>query len=70
MWFDLELVLIRLGKEELNKCDELGVPLYLGPSKNWGGSTTIGGSARYDDQSQGTRLEIDVIVEKIISEII
>ena len=62
MWFDLEIALIKLAKAELNKCDELAIPLYLGPSKNWGGSSTIGGSARYDDQSQGTRLDIDFIV--------
>jgi len=67
MWFDLEFALIQLAKEELKACDEQKVSLYAGPSKNWGGSSTVGGSARYDDQSQGTRMEIDFIVEKIIS---
>ena len=39
------------------------------PSKNWGGSTTIGGSARYEDQAQGSYLDVDVVIATIIDTI-
>lgn len=65
MWVDLPAILAKLGKAELQACHDLGTSLYLGPTKNWGGSTTIGGSARYEDQSQGSRLALDEVIEII-----
>jgi hypothetical protein len=59
---DFALLFEKLADLESNLCNNLGVEQ---PTKNWGGSSTIGGSARYEDQKQGSRLNIDLIVEII-----
>lgn len=62
MWFNLPRLLEQLADLEKFYCVEGGLEE---PTKNWGGSTTIGGSARYADQSQGSYLPIELVLECI-----
>ena len=71
MWFDLPKLLAICGQMELEEVKNQSTKtaksatILAKPSKNWGGSSTIGGSARYADQSQGTRLSIESITKAI-----
>lgn len=56
---DFEDLFAKLAKLESDYCKTFEVEQ---PTKNWGGSSTIGGSARYENQSQGSRLNVHVIV--------
>ncbi len=76
MWFDLPKLLATCGQMELEEVKNKSTKTSKSatklakPSKNWGGSSTIGGSARYADQSQGTRLSIESIIKVIVDAIL
>jgi len=61
MLADIPTLLSKLARLEL-----LDIYSNSAPTKNWGGSSTIGGSAMYADQNQGSVLSIDNVVGTIL----
>ncbi len=59
---DFDKLFAKLADLETDFCKGCQV---VEPTKNWGGSSTIGGSARYEDQKQGSRLNVDFIVNLV-----